>query len=90
MAEGTNFENLRARLEKLSWPMVYMFKFIVPAKNKQIAQVEGLFSSEAEISQKESSEGNYISITARVVMLSADNVVEVYEKASRIEGLMAL
>lgn len=90
MAQGAHFENLRERLEKFSWPMVYMFKFIVPAKNQQIAQVESLFTSEAQISQKESSEGNYISITARVVMLNADSVVEVYEKASGIEGLVAL
>lgn len=90
MAEGGDFSNLKARLEKLSWPMVYMFKFIVPAQNRQIAQVESLFSPEAEVYQNESRGGKYISITAREVMLSADHVVEVYKKASSIEGLMAL
>lgn len=90
MAQEGDFGNLKARLEKLSWPMVYMFKFIVPARNKQIALVESLFSREAVIHQRESSEGKYISITAREVMLSPDHVVEVYKKASGIEGLMAL
>jgi uncharacterized protein len=89
MKDG-DFNTLRERLEELSWPMVYMFKFIVPATNKQIALVESLFSREAVIHQRESSEGKYISITAREVMLSPEQVVEIYKKASRIEGLMAL
>lgn len=84
------YKTLRERLFKVSWPSLYMFKFIVPAENKKIAQVENMFSSEATIAHQESSTGKYISITIREVMLSPEAVIDVYKKAGEIEGLMAL
>jgi len=89
--QDPDFSELRAKLEQNStWPMLYMFKFIVPSDNKRIAQVQNLFDDGAEISSKESSGGKYTSITARQVVLSADMVIEIYQKASRIEGVIAL
>ncbi len=72
------------------WPSVYMFKFIVPADNKRIALVEALFSTEANITSKESRNGKYISITSKVVMLNALEVISIYRSAAKIEGLIAL
>lgn len=76
--------------ETTEWPSVYMFKFIIPADNRRIALVEALFSPETKISSKESSGGKYISITGKVVMLNALEVIEKYRKAAQIEGLIAL
>lgn len=85
------FKNLRDKLnDNDEWPRVYFFKFIIPADNQKLALVEALFGAEAEVRIKQSSKGNYLSISAKELMLSADGVIERYEKASEIEGLMAL
>jgi putative lipoic acid-binding regulatory protein len=91
MSLDNEFEKLKEQLNKeKSWPIVYMFKFIVLADNRKIALVESKFSDEAIISQKESTNGKYISITIKEVMLSADAIIEKYKEMKGIEGLMAL
>ncbi len=73
------------------WPTVYMFKFIVPADNSKIAQVENLFNSEeAQVSIRNSSKGNFVSITAKEMMLSPEKVIDRYIQAEGIEGLISL
>lgn len=90
--DDSNIERIRKALDDYhEWPTVFMFKFIVPSDNEKIAQVEALFNSKtAEIRLRPSKNGNYMSITAKEAMLSADKVMETYEKASKIEGLIAL
>lgn len=77
--------------EEHNWPAVFMFKFVVPSENEKIARVEAMFNAEtAELRQRRSSKGNYTSITVRVVMTSAEAVLDVYKEAKTIEGLIAL
>ena len=76
--------------ETSEWPSLYMFKFIIPADLRKIALVESLFSSEAKVNSKESSGGKYISITGRVVMLNALEIISIYREAAKIEGLISL
>ena len=77
--------------DNFDWPTVYMFKFIVPADNSKIAQVESLFNSEeAEISLRNSRKGNFVSITAKEMMLSPEKVIDRYVKAEGIKGLISL
>jgi uncharacterized protein len=91
MIEDKHFDKLREQLNLHdSWPMVYMFKFIVPADNRKIALVESKFSDEAVITQSQSSNGKYISITIKEVMLNAEAIIDKYKEMSGIEGLMAL
>jgi len=86
-----DFSELRKKLKDSGdWPRVYFFKFIVPSDNKKLAQVEALFGSEANVTLKQSSKGNYVSVSAKELMLNVDGVIDRYEKASKIEGLMAL
>jgi len=90
MNKNVKFDKLRELLIKEnSWPMVYMYKFIIPAYNHKIALVESKFSDEAIILHKESSNGKYFSITVKEVMLDADSVIAKYEEMEGIEGLMA-
>jgi hypothetical protein len=86
------YEKLKQQLiEGFEWPTLYMFKFIIPADNKKLAQVEKLFdSNEAEINMRQSRKGNYISITAREMMMSPDKVIDRYLEAEKIEGLISL
>ncbi len=91
MIDDKQFDKLREQLNLHdSWPMVYMFKFIVPADNRKIALVESKFSDEAVITQSQSSSGKYISITVKEVMLNTEAIIDKYKEMSGIEGLMAL
>ena len=86
-----DFTALKEKLDKAGdWPRVYFFKFIVPSDNHKLAQVEALFGAEAQVSLKQSSKGNFVSVSAKELMLSSDGVIERYEAAAKIEGLMAL
>lgn len=89
--EKDPYAELRNKLENdFSWPSVYLFKFIIPADNQKLAKTQSLFGPEAEVSIKTSNKGNYISISARELMLSVEEVIKKYESASKIKGLMAL
>lgn len=91
MINNEQFDKFREQLNKeKDWPMVYMFKFIISADNRKIALVESKFSDEAIITQKESSNGKYISITVKEVMLSADSIIDKYKEMDGIDGLMAI
>lgn len=91
MDNNEQFDKLREFLNKEEgWPIVYMFKFIIPADNHKIALIESKFSDEAIISHKESSGGKYFSITVKEVMLSADAIIEKYKEMKNIEGLITL
>ncbi len=73
--------------EHYQWPALYIFKFIVPKGKEQ--EVKGLFPNRTT-TDKPSKKGNYTSLSIEMVMPSSDSVIEVYEKASRIEGIVAL
>jgi hypothetical protein len=86
-----DYSALKVKLEANTiWPRVYFFKFIVPSENKRLAQVEALFGDEAQVSLKQSSKGNFVSVSAKELMLSSEGIIERYRKAAKIEGLMAL
>lgn len=84
-------QNFKQKLqETTSFPTVYMYKFIVESENRKIALVENLFDAEAEIHTKESENGRYISITAKQVVMSAEEIIGVYRKALEIKGIIFL
>ena len=70
-----------------NWPGLYIFKFIVP-KDKQ-KEVENLFQDNAT-ENRISKNGNYVSITARVEINNSDQVIQIYQDAHKIEGIIAL
>ena len=86
------WESLKEKLLMTTkWPSIYMFKFIVKSNNQSIAKVQALFNTQvAQIESRISRNGNYVSITAKEVMISADAVIEIYKEASEIEGVMSL
>lgn len=80
--------SFREKLDQhYAWPALYLFKFIVPTGREQ--QVKDLFPRH-ETSEKLSKNGNYTSVTIQVMMPSTDAVIEIYERASTIEGIVAL
>lgn len=86
-----DFESLKQKIsESMTFPGVYMFKFIIKSENRNIALVENLFDTGADIRTKESGAGKYTSVTASQVVISVDEVISVYKKASEIKGIMFL
>ncbi len=93
MAQGREkYDKLLQQLKDgFEWPTVYMFKFIIAADNQKLAQVENLFNSkEATIRIAQSRKGNYLSITAKEMMMSPERVIDRYREAEEIEGLITL
>lgn len=85
------YNSLKAKLEEqFSWPSVYMFKFIIPADNHRLALVEALFGKEAEVLTRQSKTNKFISVTAKEMMINPDEIIEVYKKAEKIEGIISL
>ena len=81
-------ESFREKLDShYTWPSLYLFKFIVPKGKEQ--EVKNLFPLHTT-SEKLSKQGNYTSVSAKINMPSSDAVIAIYEKASKIEGIVAL
>lgn len=88
MKEKFDKVNFREKLlASGEFPMLYMFKFIVP-KEKQ-GEIAEIFPKN-KVELKESSGGKYISATIRIMAESPDQVIEYYEQAAKIEGVISL
>ena len=86
--DSTWINSFREKLDKhYAWPSLYLFKFIVPTGKEQ--EVKDLFPRHIT-TDKLSKQGNYTSVSVEMMMPSSDAVIEIYEKASRIEGIVAL
>jgi len=70
-----------------SFPVVYVFKFIVPLEKKE--QLEEVLP-EGDISYRQSKTNKYVSLTLKKKVESSDEVIDVYTKAHHIEGIIAL
>ena len=80
--------SFREKLDQhYTWPSLYVFKFIVPSgKENEVKELFPLHVSH----EKSSKQGNYKSVTVEMMMPSAEAVLEIYIKASKIEGIVAL
>ena len=63
------------------WPTRYTFKFIVPAG--EVDAVRSLFPDDPR-QELPSSNGRFVSVTVAKTMDSADAVLDVYDRASKI------
>lgn len=84
------FEKLYEQLDQQEWPRMYFFKFIAPSDSRTIALITALFEDENNITLRPSTKGNYTSISIKEVMMSAADVINKYEKAAEIKGVISL
>jgi len=86
------YDRLREQLQNdTQWPSEYLFKFIVPASLEKIAVIEAIFNgTNAELTTRNSSKGNFASISIKVPMDSPDAVIEKYLEVSKVEGVISL
>ncbi|NBB87566.1 MAG: DUF493 family protein [Bacteroidetes bacterium] len=69
------------------WPTQYTFKFI--AAKSELEALKALFGNHP-VRIRNSSKGNYVSVTARLRMESSEEIVNVYKSAGDVEGVIAL
>jgi len=72
------------------WPMIYYFKFIVHNNQEKLDQVKALFSDQAAITYNTSKDIKFISISCKQLMPDAESIIDIYEKAGLVDGLIAL
>jgi putative lipoic acid-binding regulatory protein len=83
-----NHMKFRDLLEQnYQWPDYYTWKFIVKIEIQDAVTVH---LKDHEVTIKLSEKGNYVSITARKLVKSTDEVLEVYAIISKISGVMSL
>ena len=82
------FQKFRELLdESYQWPDYYEFKFIVKIDDKD--QILNKLSGYS-IVETPSKKGNYIAISARKLMKSTQEVLDVYDVMSTIKGIISL
>lgn len=86
------YKKLKKKLKKdTAFPAKYLFKFIVPASDNKITQVEEIFDfTGAVITKKSSKTGKYVSLSILVVMKKADDIIKKYIEAEKVEGIISL
>ena len=90
--ESDFYEKLKKSLiETTEFPTKYMYKFIIPTGEEKFKQIETEFDNMgAVINSKPSKTGKYTSLTVLVTMASPDEVIEKYQKVSKVEGVISL
>lgn len=73
--------------ETMEFPIEYLFKFIVPKSELHLVMghLDGL-----EVFHRPSANGNYISVNAKKVFQTSDEIILIYKKVGTIKGLIAL
>lgn len=72
------------------WPEAFLFKFIYKNEPTTEEQLRALFVEGAEISIKQSKKNSFNSMSVNSFMNSAQEVLDVYAKAGKIEGVISL
>lgn len=96
MQNNTNYDEFYSKfhiqlLESQAWPGIYMFKFVVKSEALHLETLKSYFNGkQAEFFEKLSLKKTFTSLTIKVKMKSADEVISIYKKASQLEGIMAL
>ncbi|TIH12177.1 DUF493 domain-containing protein [Marinifilum sp. JC120] len=83
-----SIEQFKATLdEHHTWPCDYTFKFIVPSKSldELKSMIDGF-----PYTERDSKTGKYTSVTVCIHANSSDVILNIYEKAATIEGLISL
>lgn len=73
------------------FPTDYMFKYIVPADQGTIAKLYAIFENAgASFSTRDSKNGKYTSVTIKVPVNDADDVIIYYKQTAAIKEIVML
>ncbi len=86
-----NIDKFRELISKNEhWPMLYYFKFIVQNNQEKLNQVRELFLDPSAITYKTSRDIRFIGMSCKQWMPDPESIIAIYEKASVVDGLIAL
>ncbi|MEI6680643.1 MAG: hypothetical protein WCL21_18685 [Mariniphaga sp.] len=86
-----NIDKFRELLSKnTEWPLLYYFKFIIHNNQQKLDQVRDLFGDPSAITYNTSKDIKFISLSCKQLMPDADSIIDIYRKASLVDGLIAL
>ena len=90
--EASFYLRLHKQLSESSdWPTNYLFKFIIPSEEGRKTALLSIFSEiDVKISTKKSSGNKYESVSVESVFETLDAIIDIYKKASKIEGIIQL
>ena len=86
------YNSLKEKLEQQhNFPEEYLFKFIITSNSEKITEILKIFDNfKYTLSNRESSNGKYTSVSINCFVLDADQVIDIYKKVAEIEGVMML
>ena len=86
------YERLKVELDNSNtWPAEYLFKFIVPTVDDNVARVENAFNClGAVIKTTKSKTGKFTSISVDVTMKNAQEIIDKYQEVGTIKGIVSL
>ena len=86
------YDRLQVELDNSnSWPAEYLFKFIVPTVNNNVAFVENAFNCMgAVIKTTKSKTGKYTSISVDATVKDSEEIIQKYKEVSVIKGIVSL
>jgi hypothetical protein len=86
------YNRLREQLEESTdWPSNYLFKFILPSDEEKKATLRSIFANHpVQITERNSSKNNYVSISIEGVFGSPDLIISKYKAVGQIEGIIQL
>jgi len=86
------YASLKEKLEEThNFPEEYLFKFIIPNDSAKLTEIYKVFDGlQHTLSNRDSKNGKYVSVSVNSFVLDADQVVKIYQEVSVIEGVMML
>lgn len=86
------YDSLRDKLEQNhDFPEQYLFKFIISSNQEKLTEIYRLFDGlEYSAITRDSRNNKYISLSINAFVLDANQVVDIYQKAGRLEGVLML
>jgi putative lipoic acid-binding regulatory protein len=86
------YSKLKIQLDDTTdFPADYLYKFIVPASENQVMEVESIFNNTgAVINTKNSKTGKYVSVSIILKLNSSDEIIAYYRKVEKIKGIISL
>ncbi|MBW8360348.1 MAG: DUF493 domain-containing protein [Weeksellaceae bacterium] len=86
------YESLKLKLdENHNFPEDYLYKFIFPNDNLKLTELYQVFDQiKYTISTRESKNGKYMSATILAFVMDSNQVIDLYKKVGKIEGVVML
>ena len=77
--------------ENHNFPEDYVFKFIIPSNSEKITEILRIYDGmKYTLSNRDSKNGKYTSLTINAFVLDADQVIALYKNVAKLEGVMML